>query len=146
MSDWIVSLLAELMPLGETPVPKDVAMRTEAHWQAVRRAMFMSSAGPGRIARKLRAIVRSDHPAALRIADLDTNPEVLWAGGVPWDLRASGDVPTPASWVDPNTPHLRTALCAPDPTVPTPRWDAFVAAVLPDPEVGPGRCGCWPSR
>jgi P4 family phage/plasmid primase-like protien len=135
MSDWIVSLLAELMPLGETPVPKDVTQRTELHWQAARRATFMSSAGTGKIGRKLRAIIRSDHPASLRISDLDTNPEVLWAGGIPWDLRASGEVPTPAMWVDPNTPHLRTALCAPDPRVMTPRWDAFVAAVLPDPEV-----------
>ncbi|MET0423637.1 MAG: phage/plasmid primase, P4 family, partial [Actinoplanes sp.] len=135
MSDWIVSLLAELMPLGETPVPKDTSLRTEPHWQAVRRATFMSSGGTGKIGRKLRAIIRSDHPAALKVAELDTNPEVLWAGGVPWNLRASGDVPTPATWVDPNTPHLRTALCAPDPTVATPRWDAFVAAVLPDPEV-----------
>jgi P4 family phage/plasmid primase-like protien len=135
MSDWVISLLAELMPLGEKPIPKDVEARTEGHWQAARRALFMSSGGTGKIARKLRAIVRADHPASLRIADLDTNPEVLWAGGVPWDLRRSGDVPTPAYWVDPNTPHLRTALCAPDPMVPTPRWDAFVAAVLPDPEV-----------
>jgi P4 family phage/plasmid primase-like protien len=135
MSDWVISLLAELMPLGETPVPKDTTLRTEAHWQAARRALFMSSQGTGKIGRKLRAIVRSDHPASLRVADLDSNPEVLWAGGVPWDLRASGDIPTPAGWVDPNTPHLRTAMCAPDMTVPTPRWDAFVAAVLPDPEI-----------
>ncbi|BEL07846.1 hypothetical protein Q0Z83_060370 [Actinoplanes sichuanensis] len=135
MSDWIISLLAELMPLGERPIPKNAEDRTEAHWQAARHALFMSSGGTGKIGRKLRAIVRSDHPASLRITELDTNPEVLWAGGVPWNLRTSGDVPTPAHWVDPNTPHLRTALCAPDPTVPTPRWDAFVAAVLPDPEV-----------
>ena len=135
MSDWVISLLAELMPLGETPVPKDASLRTELHWQAARRAVFMSSQGTGKVGRKLRAIIRSDHPASLRITDLDTNPEVLWAGGVPWDLRASGEIPTPAMWIDPNTPHLRTALCAPNPTVPTPRWDAFVAAVMPDPEV-----------
>ncbi|MGL5910081.1 MAG: DUF5906 domain-containing protein, partial [Phycicoccus sp.] len=134
VTDWIVSLMAELMPLGSTPVPKEHSERTAAHWQAVRRAMFMSSAGTGKIGRKLRAIVRSDHPATLRAADLDSNPDVLWAGGIPWDLRASADVPTTAGWVDPSTPHLRTAACAPDPTVPTPRWDAFTAAVLPDPE------------
>ncbi|GLW32258.1 DNA polymerase [Actinoplanes regularis] len=135
MSDWIISLLAELMPLGQRPIPKNVDERTEGHWQAARKALFMSSGGTGKIGRKLRAIVRSDHPASLRVADLDANPEVLWAGGIPWDLRASGDVPTPAHWVDPNTPHLRTALCAPDPMVATPRWDAFVAAVMPDREV-----------
>jgi P4 family phage/plasmid primase-like protien len=132
---WIVSQMAKLMPLGQTPVPKEVTERTEAHWQAVRRAQFMSSGGTGKISRKLRALVHSDHPAALRVADLDTNPEVLWAGGVPWDLRTSGDAPTAASWVDPNTPHLHTALCAPNPAIPTPRWNAFLTAVLPDPEV-----------
>jgi P4 family phage/plasmid primase-like protien len=135
MSDWIVSIMAELMPLGSTPVPKEIGERTEQHWQAVRRAQFMSTAGTSKIASKLRAILRSDHPAALKVASLDANPEVFWAGAVPWDLRASGDIPTPASWIDPSTPHLRTALCAPDPTVPTPRWDAFLAAVMPDPEI-----------
>jgi P4 family phage/plasmid primase-like protien len=133
--NWIVAQMAKLMPIGQTPVPKEVTERTEGHWQAVRRAMFMSSAGTGKVARKLRALVHSDHPATLRVAELDTNPEVLWAGGVPWDLRASGDRPTAAEWVDPNTPHLHTALCAPNPAVPTPRWDAFLAAVLPDPEL-----------
>jgi P4 family phage/plasmid primase-like protien len=135
MSAWIVSLLGELMPLGQSPVPKEASDRTEAHWQAVRRATFMSASGTGKVSSKLRAIIRSDHPASLKVAELDVNPEVLWAGGVPWDLKASGDVPIPAFWVDPNTPHLRTAMCAPDPTVATPRWDAFVAAVMPDREV-----------
>lgn len=134
LSDWAVAIAAELMPLGQTPIPKDLSERTEAHWQAHRRAIFMSSAGSGKVSRKIRAILRSDHPATLRLTELDTNPEVLWAGRVPWDLRTSGDLPTVAGWVDPNTPHLRTAACAPDPTVPTPRWDAFTAAVLPDRE------------
>jgi P4 family phage/plasmid primase-like protien len=132
MSEWMISTLAELMPLGATPVPKELGERNEMHWQAVRRAQLMSSAGTGKVARKLRAIVRADHPTSVYVAGLDANPEVLWAGGVPWDLRA--DHPTPAR-VDPGTPHLRTALCAPDPRCPTPRWDAFTAAVWPDPDV-----------
>jgi len=131
-TEWAVAVLAELMPLGATPVPKELGERTEAHWQAVRRAQLMSSAGTGKVARKLRAIVRSDHPSALRSADLDANPEVLWAGGVAWDLSASAEAPTPAWWVDAGTPHLRTALCAPDPTCPTPRWDAFLSVLWPD--------------
>lgn len=135
LSDWIVSALAELMPLGQTPIPKDLTERTEVHWQAARRAVFMSSAGAGRIARKLRALVRSDHPATVEVAELDSNPDIMWAGGVPWDLRACGEMPTPAGWIDLNTPHLRSAAVAPDPTVATPRWDAFTAAVLPDPQV-----------
>jgi P4 family phage/plasmid primase-like protien len=133
--NWIISQLARLMPYGQTPIPKELTERTELHWQAYRRGLFMSSAGAGKIARKLRALVHSDHPAALRVAELDINPEVLWAGGVPWDLRASGDRPTPAAWIDPHTPHLHTALCAPDAGVHTPRWAAFLDAVLPDPEV-----------
>jgi P4 family phage/plasmid primase-like protien len=135
MSSWIVSLLADLMPLGNAEFPSSKADYTEAHWQAKRRGMFMSSAGTGKVGLKLRAIIQSDHPASIRLTDLDTNPDVLWAGGVPWDLRASGDVPVPAAWIDPNTPHLRSALCAPSPAVPTPLWDAYLAAVLPDPEV-----------
>jgi P4 family phage/plasmid primase-like protien len=135
LSDWAVSTVAELMPLGATPVPKEVGERTEQHWQAVRRAQFLSSAGSSKVARKLRAITRMSHPIALRASQLDNNPEVLWAGGVPWDLRASIETPTPAFWIDPGTPHLRTALVAPDAECPTPRWDAFVAAVWPDLEV-----------
>lgn len=135
LSEWVVAVVAKLMPLGQAPVPKDLGERTELHWQAVRRALFLSSAGAGKIARKLRAVVRDDHPASLKSSTLDANPEVLWAGGVPWDLRASAELPTPARWIDPGTPHLRTALCAPDPTNGTPRWDAFLSAVWPDPEV-----------
>ncbi len=135
LSRWIVAVLAELMPLGSTPVPKELSERTEMHWQAVRRALFMSSAGSGKISAKLQDMVRFDHPATLEIGELDSNPEILWAGGIPWNLAASGDVPTPADWVDPNTPHLHTASVRPDPSVATPHWDTFVAAVLPDPEV-----------
>lgn len=129
-----VADVARLMPLGSTPVPKDAVDRTPEHWQAVRRASFLSSPGAGRIERKLRAIVAGgDHPCTVDLAELDTDPEVLWAGGTPWDLRASGEVPTPAP-VHPDTPHLRTALCAPQ-AAPTPVWDRFVAAVFPDPDV-----------
>lgn len=132
MSSWAVSTVARLMPMGSTPVPKEIDDRTEMHWQAVRRAKFMDSGGAGKVERKLRAIVRNtDHPSGVELAELDVDPEVLWAGGMPWNLRASGEEPTLAD-VDPATPHLRAALCAPL-VVPTPRWDAFVAAVFPDP-------------
>lgn len=135
MTEWAVAILAELMPLGDTPVPAAVGDRTEGHWRAVRRATFMSSAGSGKIAKKMRSILRSDHPSCLRTTDLDANPEVLWAGGIAWDLRASLDAPTPAGWVDPGTPHLHTALFAPDPYCSTPRWDAYTAVVWPDPQI-----------
>lgn len=134
ITGWALSLLARVMPLGQTPVPKEADKRSPAHWQAARRALFRSSAGAGRVGTKLRAVVHAGHAATVQSADLDAEPGVLWAGGVPWDLRRSGDVPTPAP-IDPGAPHLRTALCAPDPTVATPRWDRFLAAVWPDPEL-----------
>lgn len=134
MAAWAVASVARLMPVGQTPVPKELTERTEAHWQAVRRAMFMSSAGSSKVERKLKAIARNaDHPGGILVADLDADPEVLWAGGYPWDLRASGEEPVLAQ-IDPTTPHLRTALCLPE-RRPTPAWDAFVARVWPDPEV-----------
>jgi hypothetical protein len=146
MSEWIISTLAELMPPGATPVPKEISERTEAHWQAVRRAQFMSSAGAGKIARKLRSLVRSDHPASLRTAGLDTNPEVLWAGGVPWDLRASGDLPTP------RTGSIRTPrTCAPRcthrtrPSLP-PAGTRSSPWCCPTRRYAPGRCACSRSR
>jgi P4 family phage/plasmid primase-like protien len=134
LAGWAVAMVARLMPLGETPVPKDVSLRTEGHWQATRRQRFMTSGGASAIERKIKAIVRGgDHPSALELADLDTDPETLWAGGWPWDLRASAQVPTLAA-IDPATPHLHTAACAPE-LRPTPVWDRFVATVWPDPEL-----------
>ena len=133
LSTWAVAQLTRLMPLGEHPVPKDPGERTEGHWQAVRRAQFISARGASAIVSKLRAIVRCDHPLGVELARLDTDPEVLWAGGLPWNLRASREMPVVAR-LDPATPHLRTAWCAPAP-VPTPYWDAFLATVWPDPDV-----------
>ena len=135
LGEWAVAVLAELMPLGDPDLPKKKEDYTAEHRAAARRTTLMSSAGAGRISRKMRSILNGDHPSCLEIADLDANPEVLWAGGVPWDLRTSGEVPTPAHWVDRGTPHLRSAMRAPDQNCPTPRWDAFTAAVWPDPEV-----------
>lgn len=61
---------------------------------------------------------------------LDTDPEIMWAGGVPWDIRASAQVPVRAP-LDRNTPHVMSAAVVPDPSVPTPRWDAFCEALWP---------------
>lgn len=133
MAAWAVSTVARLMPLGSTPVPKELTDRTEQHWQAVRRARFMDSGGAGKVERKLKAIVRNPDHLGLEVAHLDADPEVLWAGGMPYDLRASGDEPVLAP-IDPSTPHLHTAAVAPL-VAPTPAWDRFVAAVFPDAEV-----------
>lgn len=134
LSGWAVAQVARLMPLGEPSAPKDKAEWTAEHWQGARRALFMSSAGSGKVSRKIRDITRNNgHPSTLKLSELDTEPEVLWAGGTPWDLRASGEYPVPAQ-LDPRTPHLHTAGTVPAP-IPTPAWDAFTAAVWPDPEI-----------
>jgi P4 family phage/plasmid primase-like protien len=130
-----ITEVAELMPHGEpAPTNRKKDKYTDENWAAWRRSEFMSSAGSGRIERKIRSAVAGGmHPSTVKLADLDADPEVLWAGGWPWNLRS--EFPDPARWIDPGTPHLRTAMCAPDPACPTPRWDAFVAAVWPDSEV-----------
>jgi P4 family phage/plasmid primase-like protien len=131
-AEWAVSVVARLMPLGRKVGASEE--KDDAHWQAVRRDRFVKTAGSGAVASKMRAITGgADHPSALRITELDTEPEVLWAGGLPWDLRASRGQLVPAA-IDPLTPHLHSALVAPQ-AGPTPAWDAFLAAVWPDPEV-----------
>lgn len=129
-AEWAVSVVARLMPPG-APGSGPKAEWTDANWQHARRARFTATAGSGAIAGKMRAITGgADHPAVVRVAELDTEPEVLWAGGTPWDLRASGHVPVPAA-IDPRTPHLHSALIAPVPGA-TPAWDAYLSAIWPD--------------
>lgn len=89
------------------------------------------SAGAGACASMMLAYARdADYPHALRSTDLDSDPHVLWAGGVAWDLRASAGRLVQAN-VAPDTPHLRTAPCAPR-IMPTPLWDGWLAAAFPD--------------
>jgi hypothetical protein len=128
---WAVNQLSGLMPKGDPKLPPKKADYTAENWAAVRRARFRSSAGAAAIGGRLRAMLADHHPSVVPLAELDADPEVLWAGGWPFSLRASTETPLVASWVDPNTPHLHTAACAPA-AVPTPHWDAFVAAVWPD--------------
>jgi P4 family phage/plasmid primase-like protien len=131
-AEWAISVLARLMPAGR-PAPAGEE-KDEAHWQHERRKKFLTSRTAGAISSKMRAITSgADHPAVVRVAELDSEAEVLWAGGLPWDLRQSGEVPVLAQ-LDPGAPHLHTALTAPE-LVPTPAWDAFIATVWPDPEV-----------
>lgn len=131
-AEWAVSVVARLMPPGRKAASTEE--KGEDHWRWERRKTFIGSAGSGRIASKMRAITGgADHPAVVKISALDTEPEVLWAGGIPWDLRASHGVLVPAA-IDPATPHLHTALCAPV-DGPAPAWEAFIAAVWPDPEI-----------
>jgi P4 family phage/plasmid primase-like protien len=130
LTQWAVATVASLMPVGDPTAEKG----TEPHERHTRRMRFMSNAPARAIAGKMSALVTGGvHPAAVALADLDGDPEVLWAGGTPWSLRASVDGPVPAA-IDPATPHLRTASMAPS-LRPTPLWDAFLEAVWPDAEL-----------
>ncbi|WP_134740010.1 DNA polymerase [Nocardioides sp. 503] len=130
LSPWAVAQVAPLMPVGDPTAEKG----TDPFERAKRRARFMTAAGAGAVAKMIDSLVAGGmHPVALALADLDSDPEVLWAGGMPWSLRASLEGPTLAL-VDPATPHLHTAGVTPEKR-PTPLWDAFLAAVWPDPEI-----------
>lgn len=128
---WAVSTVARIMPYGDADYPKNKADYTADNWRAKARTAFMSSAPSSRIERKVKGIVRMEgHPGTTEVGSLDAQPEIMWAGGTPWDLRASRNEPVVAN-LDPNTPHLRTALCLPV-RRDTPYWDSFVSVVWPD--------------
>jgi P4 family phage/plasmid primase-like protien len=130
LADYAVSAVAWLMPRGDADAEKG----SDAHEQAARRKRFMSSATSGNIARKARALVLAGtHPSAVMAAELDSEPWLLWAGGIAWDLSRSADGLVVAG-IDPGTPHVRAAAVTPE-SGPTPRWDAFTAAVWPDAEL-----------
>ncbi|MCW2496333.1 DNA polymerase [Jatrophihabitans sp.] len=131
LSEWAVAQVAELVPRGDPDAEKGSELRE----QADRRKRLMSAGPSSAIAKKIRAVVASgSHPAALAVGDLDSEPWLIWAGGMPWDLTMSLDGPTLAATVDPATPHMRAAGVAPE-LRPTPLWDAFTAAVFPDPDL-----------
>jgi hypothetical protein len=130
LAGWAVALLADRMPQGDPDGEKG----SDARDQADRRKRFMTTSTARGIAAKMRDRVAGGvHPCSLKLGDLDREPWLLWAGGYPWDLRRSGEQPVPA-WMDPATPHLHSAAMAPE-VRPTPLWDAFLAAVWPDPEL-----------
>lgn len=131
LTPWAVATVAPLMPLGDPTAEKG----SEAAARAQRRTRLMSTPGARAVAGKMDDLVSAGmHPAAVALADLDADPEVLWAGGLPWSLRFSDVSPVQAEHVDPTTPHLHTAGVLPE-RRPTPLWDAFVEAVWPDPEL-----------
>lgn len=106
---------------------------TEANWQHERKRMLTDDATRARIARFVEDRALHTPSALCDASELDQDAEVLWAGGRPYDLRRSGEVPTIAADVPLDTPHLSTASCAPSPG-PTPKFDRLVSAIYPDPE------------
>ena len=129
LSPWAVAQVAPLMPVGDPTAEKG----SEPHERSKRRARFMTAAGASAIAKMMDGlVVGGTHPASVALADLDADPEVLWAGGTPFSLRASLEGPA-VGQVDGATPHQHTAGVLPE-LRPTPLWDAFLEAVWPDPE------------
>lgn len=128
LSPWAVAQVAPLMPVGDPTAEKG----SEPYERSKRRARFMTAAGASAIAKMMDGLVSGGtHPASVALADLDADPEVLWAGGMPFSLRHSLEGPTFAQ-VDTATPHQHTAGVLPE-LRPTPLWDAFLEAVWPDP-------------
>ncbi|KRB73068.1 hypothetical protein ASE01_20035 [Nocardioides sp. Root190] len=129
LAPWLVAEVAWLMPLGDPTAEKG----SDPHTRAAVRQRLMTNAGAKAVAGKIDALVAAGtYPGSVALGDLDADPEVLWAGGVPWSLRFSDTVPVLAEHIDPNTPHMHSCGVTPA-VVPTPMWDAFVAAVWPDP-------------
>ena len=124
-----VSMAANHLPHGDKDAEKGTPER-DAHDL---RQRFRKSATASAIGAALDAVVHIPGPLDVKLGELDADADLLWAGGVAWDLRASADRPTRAD-VDPGTPHLHAARFTPE-VRPTPLWDAFTAAVWPDPEV-----------
>lgn len=134
LTNRAVTLVAGLLPLGDPSAEKG----SDEEERSKRRARFNTNAGARAIAGRMGALVDGGmHPCAVRLTDLDADPEVLWAGGLPWSLRACSAEAPMESWVarvDPALPHLQTAAVMPE-LRPTPLWDAFLEAVWPDAEV-----------
>ena len=125
----MVTRVAQLAPVGDPGAPAGTPEKTRAD----RRKRLQSNAGNSAIASMLVAYVAGQPWAWANLDTLDLDPNILWAGGVAWDLEASRTHLVQRRDIDPNTPHLATAAVYPA-DVPTPMWDRFMAAAFPDDE------------
>ncbi len=131
LAKWAVDLVSWLMLPGDPAAPEG----SEEHLRAKKRARFTTSASSNAIAGKMNAqVAAGHHPSAIELAALDSEREILWAGGQAYDLRGSAEVPAVSAWTDPGAPHLHSAGVVPR-AGQTPLWDAFTAAVWPDAEL-----------
>jgi len=94
-------------------------------------ARLRSDAGTSAIASMIIAMVRIKPSSCVMVAELDSDPAVIWAGGTPWSLRhpeltvvdeAVGQI------------HLKNCAVAPAPG-PHPLWDEVLEELFPDPEI-----------
>jgi hypothetical protein len=126
---WAALQLLDTMPEGVKPETKDRAEWTAENWAYHNRTRFAGAVND--VVSLAEARVRHpDHPATVMPDELETDPGMLWCAGTPWRITA---VPVMDD-VSVNTPHLHSARYAPA-AGPTPAWDAFIAAMWPDPEV-----------
>lgn len=108
---------------------KNADTGTPERLQAERWGMLHTSAKRGSVAKLM---ADTADTGELRAADMDADAKTLWAGGYCWDLARSAHTLTLAP-VDLLTPHQHSAAVLPR-VVPTPRWDAMLAAIFPDAE------------
>jgi P4 family phage/plasmid primase-like protien len=129
LAPWAVDLVFWLMLPGDPDAPEG----SDDWRRAKQRARFGTNASANAIAGKMKAqVAGGHHPSSLELSWLDADREILWAGGLPFDLRASGEIPTLAK-ADPGTPHLHSAAMLPAlPPWETPLWDTLCAEVWPD--------------
>lgn len=97
------------------------------------RIRYTNSQGQSTISTSLITEARATERYNVLLGELDTEPDVLWAGGYPWSLvhpqlTLMSDVRVV------NPVHMKTAACAPSPG-PAPAWDQVLSAVWPDPDV-----------
>jgi len=132
--------LAEELGLSPTPVPADTGKGTakspdEVRLERLRKAhgRFRAVTGQAAVGRALVTHFLGGSGYSVRVGQLDSEPDVLWAGGQPWSLtRPQLTLATDYRYVNPV--HMKTALCAPCPG-PTPAFDRLLEAIWPDPEV-----------
>lgn len=100
------------------------------------RKRFTSAGALGSIGKMILNVARSTDVYSVNIGELDSEPDVLWAGGAPWSLRHP--VLTFANEVRSVNPvHMKSAATYPIQWHEgmTPAFDQVLAAVWPDPEV-----------
>jgi hypothetical protein len=97
------------------------------------RAKFMNSQGQGAIATALTTEASALDRYSVRVGDLDSEPDVLWAGGYAWSLRHP-DLTFANEVRTVNPVHMKTAACAPCPGD-APAFAQVLESVWPDPEV-----------
>jgi P4 family phage/plasmid primase-like protien len=126
----VVAQLSRLMPGGSPTAEKgsDEARRAE------RKRKFTTQRTAAGVASMMRSVARDpDSPVRVELSQLDSEPYVLWAGGLPYDLRVREPSITAVAFK--TGPHLHTAAVTPKWGADAPCWEAFVDAVWPDPAV-----------